>query len=153
MNNKTLKMTDLLALLAFGLFAICVFLTLLTGAKVYKKLIDSGARSYEARTMRQYIATRVRQAETVSVEVFEGCSALVGEEEIDGEVYLTRVYCYDGYIRELYSAKNTEMSAEDGEKILPAESAEFSVQEGLLTARVGQEEITLHLRKREEMGS
>lgn len=81
----------MLALLAFGAFAVCILLVLLSGARVYRNLSDSGLEGYEERTARQYIAACIRQAETVMVERFDGCSALVGREEIDGEVYLTRV--------------------------------------------------------------
>lgn len=146
MNEKTSKITDLLSLMGFGLFAVCVILVLLTGAKVYRNLVDSGSRSYESRTAVQYIATRVRQTESVSVEEFDGCCALVGTEEIDGEIYLTRVYCYDGYLRELFSAEDAWLQADAGEKILPVESAGFALEDGLLTVRVDQQEMTLYLR-------
>jgi hypothetical protein len=43
-------------------------------------------------------------------------------EDLDGEVYLTRVYCYGGYLRELSSAADAELSPEDGEQVLAADS-------------------------------
>lgn len=142
----------MLALLAFGAFAVCILLVLLSGARVYRNLSDSGLEGYEERTARQYIAACIRQAETVMVERFDGCSALVGREEIDGEVYLTRVYCHDGYLRELFSAEDAQLEAEDGEKILPAAGAEFSLEEGIITAWIDGEKLTLYLRGGRRIG-
>lgn len=152
MKEKTSKITDLLALVVFTVFAVCVLLVLLTGAKVYRRLVYSGSESYEARTAVQYVATRVRQAETVTVEDFGGYAALVTSEEIGGETYLTRVYCHDGYIRELFCAENAALSPEDGEKIMEAENLSFSLESGILTARIGSREMKLYLRSGKEVG-
>lgn len=152
MKEKTSKFTDLLALLVFTVFTVCVLLVLLTGAKVYRKLVHTGSENYEARTAAQYVATRVRQAETVTVENFGGCDALVTSEKIGGETYLTRVYCHDGYIRELFCAEKAELSPEDGEKIMEAERLSFSLKDGVLTAMIDSRELKLYLRSGKEVG-
>lgn len=152
MKEKSSKITDFLALTVFALFAVCVLLVLLTGAKVYRNLVRSGTAHYETRTSAQYIATRVRQAERVTVEDFGGCEALVTWEEIEGETYRTRVYCYDGYIRELFCAEHAALSPEDGEKILEAEHLSFSLQSNVLTVRMDSGEWKLYLRSGEEIG-
>lgn len=149
MKEKSTKLTDLLALLVFAVFALCVLLVLLSGAKVYRELVSRGEASFESRTAAQYVTTRVRQAEAVTVGDFEGCQALVIPEEIDGEIYITRVYCHDGYIRELFCAENAALSPEDGEKILPAESLHFSITGDLLTAQVGGREVFLSMTGKE----
>lgn len=152
MKEKTSKITDLLALLVFTVFAVCVLLVLLTGAKVYRQLVSTGSESYEARTAIQYVATRVRQAEAVTVEDFGGCNALVAWEAIDGEPYLTRVYCHDGYIRELFCAEKAALSPEDGEKIMEAENLSFSLEKSILTVRIDSRELKLYLRTGKEVG-
>ena len=149
MKEKSTKFTDFLALIMFAVFTLCVLLVLLFGAKVYRGLVDRGEVSFESRTAAQYVTTRVRQAERVSVADFEGCQALVIPEEIDGEIYITRVYCYDGYIRELFSGGNAALSPEDGEKILPGESLAFSIEDDLLTVHLEGQKLFLHLRGKE----
>lgn len=149
MKEKRTKLTDLLALLVFVAFALCVLLVLLFGAKVYRGLVDRGEESFRSRTAAQYVTTRVRQAECVSVADFEGCQALVIPEKIDGATYLTRVYCYDGYIRELFCGENAALSPEDGEKVLPGESLAFSIEDGLLTVQVEGQKLLLCLRGKE----
>lgn len=150
MKEKTSKLTDLLALLLLAVFAVCVLFVLLTGAKVYRNLVRSGGTRFERRTAVQYVTTRVRQAESVSVAEFEGCDALVIPEEIGGKTYLTRVYVYDGYIRELFCAETANLSPEDGEKILPAESLEFDVEDGILSVSIDSRQVLLNLPSREE---
>lgn len=134
-----------MALLVFALFAVCVLLVLLTGARIYRNLVDRGRESYEARTAAQYITTRVRQAESVTVENFEGCEALVLSQQIDGETYLTRVYCLDGTLWELFCAEDMALSPEDGESLLPVNGLSASVEDGLLTVRIDSRELTLWL--------
>ena len=149
MKEKRTKMTDLLALLVFALFAVCVLAVLLTGAKVYRNVVDRGEAQFETRTTVQYVTMHVRQAEAVEVTDFEGCDALTIPQTIDGEVYLTRIYCYEGFLRELFCAENAALSPDDGEKILPAESLHLSVEGRLLTIRIDDQEIFLHLSGKE----
>ena len=47
-------------LLLFGVFACCLMLVLLTGARSYKSVADRGEVAYEQRICTQYIATKVR---------------------------------------------------------------------------------------------
>lgn len=128
-----------MALLLFGIFALCVLLVLLTGADVYKGLTERERANYDGRTAAQYLATRVRQADTLEglrVEEFGGLDALVLSEEIEGETYETRIYCYDGYIRELFAAVESELTPEDGDKVLPLEGMSLDWQEGVLRAEI-----------------
>lgn len=147
MEHRTTKFTGFLAFLVFFTFALCVLLVLLTGAGVYRKLVRRGEESFEGRTAVQYIATRVRQAEAVSVEDFQGAPALVLGETIGEERYVTRVYCYEGHLRELFSAETAALSPEDGEAVLPLDSATFTLEDNLLRVEAGARELYLHLRE------
>jgi uncharacterized MAPEG superfamily protein len=114
---------SLLALLLFAVFAVCVLSVLLTGANAYRRLTERDQVSYDDRTVVQYLATKVRQADRaggVTVETFQGTDALVLSEELDGSTYCTWLYCYNGYLRELFASADAELSPEDGEKILEA---------------------------------
>ena len=90
-----------------------------------------------------------RQARTVTVGDFEGCEALVIPENADGATYLTRLYVYDGHIRELYCAENAALSPADGEKILPADSLRFDLEGSLLTITVDGQALYLDLSGKE----
>ena len=157
-EQKQLKMGSLLALMVFGVFAACLLFLLLTGADVYQKMRQRDTATYESRTAVQYMTTRVRQAdraEGITAEAFDGLDALVLREEIGGETYETKLYCYDGWLTELYAAADSDLSPADGEKILELKGLELSLQDGLLQAKLTlpdgrEEELSLQLRSGRE---
>ena len=158
MNNerKQWKITGFVALVVFTVFAVCILLVLLTGADVYRQLTQREQQSYDKRTAAQYITMRVRQADKsgcISVEDFCGVESLVMRDEIDGEFYETRVYCFDGYIKELFSPADSGLLPQDGENILRASSLSFDINGSLLTADVTTEgetqRVLLYLRSAE----
>lgn len=132
-----------LTLLLFALLAVCILLVLLTGTGVYKRLTKRGQEAYERRTVPLYIATKVRQADctgAVSREEQNGIDVLLLKEQIDGTGYVTRVYCYEGFVRELFSAETVPFDPTVGEKIAEAESVTFSLEDGCLYVTVLQED-------------
>ncbi|MBQ3030974.1 MAG: DUF4860 domain-containing protein [Anaerotignum sp.] len=157
-EQKQLKMGSLLALMVFGVFAACLLFLLLTGADVYQKMRQRDTATYESRTAVQYMTTRVHQAdraESITAEAFDGLDALVLREEIGGETYETKLYCYDGWLMELYAAADSDLSPADGEKILELKGLELSLQDGLLQAKLTlpdgrEEELSLQLRSGRE---
>lgn len=151
MKKNVSKLTDLLALAVFAAFAVCVLIVLLCGARSYNALVQRGEENFRQRTAAQYVATRVRQAENLTVTDFGGCDALTISEQIGGEVYLTRVYCCGGYLRELFCAADADLSPGDGEKIIEAGSLCLSVDGDLLTASVDGVPILLQLRTEREV--
>lgn len=146
-----------MALTLFGVFAVCVLLVLLLGADVYQRLTERDSHGYDRRTAAQYITTKVRQAdvaESICVSEFDGVETLVFVEEIGGEVYETKLYCYEGWLMELFSAAGNDLSPADGEKILETEAVDFTLEDGLLQVNItmadGTEQaLSLHLRSGE----
>lgn len=151
MKEKHTKITDLLALVVFAVFAVCMMTVLLYGAQSYRSLVHDNAARFETRTAAQYVTTRVHQAAEVQVEIFGGCDALVIPEEIGGARYVTRIYCHDGYIRELFSMGSAELPPEAGEKIIEAESLTAAVEENLLSVSVDGQTVYLYLHAGEEV--
>lgn len=144
-------------LLVFCGLALCLLMTLLMGARIYRKVTLQAEVDNHRRTASQYMANRVRQADSagmVSVEDFAGVSALTIRETINGTRYLTRIYCYDGWLCELFSAESSYLSPEDGEQLIPAEALSFALEDGFLTAQVrhsddSSQTLTLYLRSGE----
>lgn len=150
MRDKQIKhhIDGLVALLLFGVFAACVLVVLLTGADAYRRLTERDQAAYERRTGVQYIATRVRQADHaggVAVEDFGGTDALILGAD---ETYAARVYCYDGWLMELYCLAEEPMEPQDGQRIMEAEALALSLEDGLLEVTLtaaGGTEDTLRL--------
>lgn len=156
-RNNRQSISALAALLLLGVFGVSILSVLLTGAGTYRRLTQRDQLSYDSRTCAQYVAAKVRQAasaEAVAVSSFGGSDALVIREEHSGAVYLTRVYCHDGWLMELFTAAGGDLTPEDGEKILPADSLALMQTGGLLRADIthGGEttQVALYLRGGEE---
>ncbi len=146
-------MHDLSALLMFALLALCILAVLLGGARIYRRLNLRDQQSYNSRTCTQYIATRVRQApnpDGVYVAPFGDGEALCIGQHIRGQAYVTRVYCHDGWLMELFTVDGDGFLPENGEKIMPVEAFSVAVEDGLLTARISVDgvfdQVLLHLR-------
>ena len=148
------QMDGLIALLLFGVFAVCVLAVLLTGADAYRRLTERDRRAYSQRTCVQYLATRVRQGDLLGdlqVEDFGGTDALVFREDSE---YMTRVYCYEGWLMELYASQELEMKPADGERIMELSGLEMALEDGRLTLTVtgpegGASSLVLSLRSGE----
>jgi hypothetical protein len=160
MKEQKRKADAVLVLVLFGVFAVCILAVLLTSADAYRRLAERDEQSYDHRVATQYLATRVRQGDEagrILVETFDGVDALVLREEIEGEVYETRVYCYDGYLRELFAAQGEPFAAEDGEQVLRAEALTLSLENQVITAEITDSDgqvraMTLYLRSGEGRG-
>lgn len=133
-------MDGLLMLLLFGVFAVCVLIVLLTGAKAYRGLTDRDRAAYDRRTCAQYIATKVRQGDAmggVTVEPFGDTTALCLRDQ-DG--FITRLYCHEGWLMELYTFADAELEPQDGEKTMPLAGLSFDLEDGLLTVELQNRE-------------
>ena len=115
--------------------AVCVLIVLLTGAKAYRGLTERDRAAYDRRTCVQYIATKVRQGDVeggVTVEPFGDTAALCMRQY----GFVTRVYCYDGWLMEMYTFEDAELTPQDGEKVMPLSGLSFDLEDGLLTVEL-----------------
>ena len=139
MRKIRFKVTNLIVLTVFCIFAVCTMAVLLTGAEVYGRLADRTQMQFDQRTAARYITTRVRQSDVagdIRVEDFGGYSSLVFQEQIEGQLYETRIYCYEGYVRELFVSAEGVFLPEDGEKVLKAKDLEFVWDGNILTVYI-----------------
>ena len=163
---KKHNMDGVFVLLVFTVFAACLLMVLLIGAGAFRRISARDGASYDRRVGVSYIAAKVRHADTadgVFVGSFDGTRSADGDtlflmEEIDGERYDTRIYYYDGYVRELFAAADGDFSTADGEPVLPAESLTFRLEGGLLSVETtdgdgAPSQLTLSLRSGEGAAS
>lgn len=152
MRENRCRTHQVLALLCLTAFALCVLLVLLTSASLYQRLVDRGEETYTCRTALQYLTTRVRQAETVTLGDLDGCEALILEETIDAETYTTWVYCYEGWLRELYAVPGAALPPQAGEAIVAAEEFALHREGNLLTVTFDGTQLLLHLSGERSVG-
>lgn len=144
-NNSSRKhyIDTVATLLIFTVFAVCIIIAILTGAKTYRRVSEIDSRTYDMRTCSQYIANKVRRASSpdmVEVVPYAGGNALRINESLESGDYCTYIYFYDGWIREFFSsASSIPSSADVGEKLIEIGSLDFSYDGGLLTANITPE--------------
>ena len=155
-NEKASRIsTRLAAILMFTIFAVTVLCVLFAGAKAYGRLTSRSTAAYHRRTATQYIATKVRQAgdgASISIETFGGQNALVIRQTLEGTPCITRVYCHDGWLMELFTLQPEGFSPEDGEKVLPLDTLALALEGSLLTVSFPEGDmLRLHLRSDTEV--
>lgn len=128
--------SGLMALVMLAVFAISILSVLLTGADTYRRLTELSSENHAQRVAEQYIATRLRQGTGLYTEDFDGTDALVFPEEVEGKTYITRIYCHDGWLRELYTAENGEFSPADGEKLLEMDEMCIIIEDNLVKVQL-----------------
>lgn len=148
-----------MGLMVFFLFALCLLLVLLTGARIYRSTVQAGSTCFDTRTAAQYLTTRLHQSDCrdqVTVETFSGTDALVFREEIGGSGYLTMVYCYGGSLRELFCTETGSFSPGDGELLFPLQNLSLEKQGDVILAELTLPEgehlfLTIQLRSEQEV--
>ena len=160
MKKHGYHLEGLMALLLFGVFAVCLLIVLLTGADSYQGLTQRDRVSDNRRVCAQYLATRVRQSPAATAPAASDWrgDALLLSQSIDGQEYVTWIYVNGGYLMELFSAPDSGMAPEDGEKLMAAQALSVSLTDGLLELSVTPEqgaavELVLSLRSGEGAGS
>jgi len=150
------KITGFMALVLFLLFSLCILGVLLTGADVYRKITEKDRTTYDRRTAVQYLTTKIRQSDAhgnLAVTEIDGIPALQLQEQVGDRVYVTHIYCAEGYIWELYAQQGSGLSAKDGERVLEAASLDFRWDPPMLTINIGFADGTgrqLHVTVRSE---
>lgn len=136
MKRSEKSISSVAALLVLAIFSIGILGVLLSGARVYKGLTEQGRNDYDSRTCLQYLSTKLSQSpapESVSVRQFGDADALFISETIEDREYVTRIYCYNGWLMELFSVDSDGFAPEDGEKIIPLDSLTITQSGSLLT--------------------
>ena len=148
MNNKgSGQKTDLLAvLLILCIFSVAILSVLLTGAGSYKNITERDRASQKDQIEVLYISNKLFQAESaesVHIDADSGIDILSIDSFEGGQPHITRVYCYDGWLRELYSDAQYDFDPSDGEKLARMDNLEFDLQDGLLTVDIQSEGASL----------
>ena len=158
-DNKERSLSGLAALLVFAVFAVAILSVLLSGAQAYRRITERDRISYDGRTCVQYLATKIRQAsepDAVNVAPFGDGDALLITQRYGDFDYLTRIYCYNGWLMELFTVADGDFAPEDGEKILPLHSLALQAKDGLILIALTDGngtalDLTLSVRGREEL--
>jgi hypothetical protein len=137
----------------FFVFASSALVVLLLAANIYQNTTETTQSHFETETALAYITEKIHQsdadgADSIYLDTFDGCQALVMEENYGDIRYKTYIYEDDGYLRELFAQDGIELNADTGTKIMEVSSFEMeTVSDGLYrftcTSQDGDEKSTL----------
>lgn len=164
MQNSTNKnsgqaMQILFSLILLLSLMISGLLTIAFGADVYERINDRSTENFNNATALAYVCGKVRQQDVssaISVEQQDSISVLVISEKYDDVEYYTKIYVKDGNLKELFAAKDSGVTLEDGLDIMNLKGISFEMEKhNLLRVRLESDrpkkseridEVFLHLR-------
>ena len=129
MGRKSRLLEILPNFLLFFLFTCCMFLVLLSGAKIYKNVTGVMEEQFGIYTCTSYVSAKVRhydRVDAVSVETFHDTDAILLKEDIHDKEYLTYLYFFDGHLMELFCEAELDLPLSAGQKIMPLDSLSIS---------------------------
>lgn len=120
--------------LFFVLTATSVALVVLASG-TYSRQVQDSEDSFASRTALSYVTEKIHQADeygAVYAGTFDGQDAIVIRQTYSEQTYVTYLYEYDGYLRELFIQDGVDAKASDGRKILASDFFSFDeTQDGL----------------------
>ena len=144
-STPNLKIARVFPTLCFAMLAACIVIVLITGVRLYNRSSTRDTDDYYHRTVTSYVITRVSQS-AVAGSFFvgdfdEATPKETGDtffftETFDGVTYVTRLYCHDGALYELFSPMSAKLDRTAGEKVLSVKNMSFTVKDGLFTADI-----------------
>ena len=132
--NNSAMIPVIFVLTLFLILSAMSCMIIIQGSGVYQKLIENMDKNYETRVTFSYISTKIRQSDKtgyVMTAEKDGVQMLGIKEEYSGEWYVTYVYYYDGYIREImldyYNDQTIDFNLSDGDKIIKSNEFTFNI--------------------------
>ncbi len=140
-QKKTHTIDTVFVICLMLLFVLSALSVIAIGASVYQRNVGKMADNSSRRIACAYITEKVRQADQngqVFVQEVFGSNALVLSEEVNGAVYNTYIYGYDGYLMELFARADLgSFYPQSGQKIMQIGSFDIEkVTEDLFKAVV-----------------
>ena len=125
--------------LLLGIFAVFSTVMVLLGAKAYKGTAERAAEHNAGRIACAYVRSMVRaddDQDSLQVEEAGGLLTITMHYEYDGEEYLTRIYVYDGMLREWFTYAEAEFEPENGEAVCAADEMKVNLAGRLLRVQM-----------------
>ena len=137
-NNKHV-IDAVFILMLMMLFIMSSLAVIAIGASIYQKNVAKMQDNYSHRIVHAYVTEKIRQSDNrgrVFVDTIFEQNALILQDEINGTLYNTYIYDYNGYLMELFArADLSVLYPESGQKITPVNSFDINeISDNLLMA-------------------
>lgn len=127
--------TGVFVFLLLGIFAVFSTLMVLMGTKAYRGTVDRSDAHNNARIASSYIRSMLRADDeegVLLIEDLDGIPSVTLMNTYDFESYATRIYVYNGMLRELFTEAEIPFDPEWGESVCEADAMTAEMREGLL---------------------
>lgn len=118
----------------FMMFALCLSALLLAGAKSYQRISQNSQDNFDLRTSLFYVTNKMRSADSggISLGEFGTGDAIFLEEEVDGVLYVTKIYQYEDCLMELFAEQGNDLDPVAGVEVTKVSDFQVEKIEGEL---------------------
>ena len=138
---------NVFVLLLLSMFAILSTFLVTVGAQLYRNTVDSAEKNNNTRIMTAVVRSAIWaedggqvETETLQYDVEDGPSgeltALSILHEYDGEIFVKRLYAYEGWLRESFTEKEMPFNPEYGEELCEIAGFEPAINGKQLTVEL-----------------
>ena len=142
--------SGLFVFLLLGVFAVFSTVMVLLGVKAYRGAVERTEAHNTSRISSAYIRSMLRSDDEAGAFSPESCEGIVGEPGAEqavtvdaltlrndyGEAYVTRIYVYDGFLREWFTRASEPFHPDRGEIVCPADEMTVESNGSLLTVHL-----------------
>ena len=134
MGKSSHAISGVFVFLLLGLFAVFSTVMVLMGAKAYRGTVDRSSYHNSMRVASSYIRTMLRSDDeegVLRIEDIDGIQTITMENDY-GDIYITRIYVYEGKLRERFSLAELPFMPQTGESVCDLDSMHAEMKDGFL---------------------
>lgn len=140
MGKSNHAISGVFVFLLLGIFAIFSTLMVVMGAKAYRGMVERSVTHNSARVASSYIRTMLRsndESGVLRVEEVNGIPTITMENDWD-DIYVTRIYLYEGKLREWFAMADIPFEPANGESVCELDTMQAEMKNGLLHVEVSK---------------
>ena len=140
MGKNNHAISGVFVFLLLGIFAIFSTIMVVMGAKAYRGMVDRSVTHNSIRVASSYIRTMLRSNDetgVLRVEDVNGIQTITMENDY-GDIYVTRIYLYDGKLREWFALAEIPFEPANGETVCSLDTMQAELKDGLLHVVVSE---------------
>ena len=140
MGKNNHAISGVFVFLLLGIFAIFSTIMVVMGAKAYRGMVEKADVHNSIRVASSYIRTMLRSNDetgVLRVEDVNGIQTITMENDY-GDIYITRIYLYDGKLREWFALAEIPFEPANGETVCSLDTMQAELKDGLLHVVVSE---------------
>ena len=147
MGKSNHAISGVFVFLLLGIFAIFSTLMVVMGAKAYRGMVERSVTHNSARVASSYIRTMLRsndESGVLRVEEVNGVPTITMENDY-GDIYVTRIYLYEGKLREWFAMAEIPFEPANGESVCDLDTMHAEMKNGLLHVDVSKNGMNMEI--------